>query len=89
MMANVIMYSKDTCPYCSQARALLNHKNVLVQEINIDGDASMRNEMIAKSGRHTVPQIFIDNQHIGGCDDLFALENQGLLDNLLRPKEKS
>lgn len=83
-MASVIMYSTATCPYCTKARALLNHKNISFQEISIDGDSSLRHEMIAKSGRHTVPQIFIDNQPIGGCDDLFALENQGQLDDLLR-----
>lgn len=88
-MATVIMYSKATCPYCIRARALLDHKNVDFQEISIDGDASLRNEMIEKSGRQTVPQIFINNQPIGGCDDLFALEHQGHLDNLLRHKEKS
>ncbi len=84
MTAKVIMYSKSGCPYCIQARALLNHKKAHVQEISIDGNASLRDEMIAKSGRHTVPQIFIDNQHIGGCDDLFALESQGQLDHLLK-----
>lgn len=83
------MYSKATCPYCIRARALLAHKNVHFQEIHIDGNTSLRDEMINKSGRQTVPQIFIDNQPIGGCDDLFALEHQGLLDNLLRHKEKS
>lgn len=82
-MKTVIMYSKATCPYCTRARSLLNHKNISFQEILIDGDVAMRNEMITKSGRQTVPQIFIDNQPIGGCDDLFALENQGQLDNLL------
>lgn len=89
MMATVIMYSKATCPYCIKARALLDLKKVHFREIHIDGDVSLRNEMIAKSGRQTVPQIFIDNQPIGGCDDLFALENQGQLDTLLRHKEKS
>lgn len=83
-MATVIMYSKGTCPYCESARELLKQKGVEFSELDIDNDLLKREEMIAKSGRHTVPQLFINGQHIGGCDDIYALEHQGLLDPLLQ-----
>lgn len=83
-MANVEIYTKVTCPYCHRAKALLDHKGVSYQEIPIDGDAVKREEMIKRSGRTTVPQIFIDAQHIGGCDDLYALDGRQGLDPLLR-----
>lgn len=83
-MANIVMYSTAYCPYCMQARTLLEKKGVEYTDIRIDDEPHRRDEMIAKSGRHTVPQIFIDGQHIGGCDDMYALENQGQLDKLLR-----
>lgn len=83
-MATVIMYSKSTCPYCKSARQLLEKKGVNFTEISIDDDSSLREEMIAKSGRHTVPQIFINGQPVGGCDDIYALESQGQLDQLLQ-----
>ena len=80
----VLIYTKRTCPYCVRAKELLNSKNVSFQEIDITDDPSLRSEMIKKAhGRTTVPQIFIAGQHIGGCDDLLALENQGKLDSLL------
>jgi len=72
-MANVEIYTKETCPYCHRAKAL-----------PIDGNAAKREEMIKRSGRTTVPQIFIDAQHIGGCDDLYALDARGGLDPLLK-----
>lgn len=82
-MANVEIYTKATCPFCHRAKALLSQKGVAFNEIAIDGDAPLREKMIARSGRTTVPQIFIDDRHIGGCDDLFALDAQQGLDPLL------
>lgn len=79
----VLMYTKPTCPYCARARALLGEKGVAYREIDISGDAKKREEMIARSGRRTVPQIFIGEHHVGGCDDLSALEQSGELDPLL------
>ncbi|MEM6162437.1 glutaredoxin 3 [Erwinia sp. P6884] len=83
-MANVEIYTKATCPFCHRATALLREKGVHYQEIAIDGDADKREEMIKRSGRTTVPQIFIDAQHIGGCDDLYALDGRQGLDPLLK-----
>lgn len=83
-MAEVIMYSTGYCPYCVRARELLQKKQVSFTEIRIDLQSELREEMITKSGRRTVPQIFINGQHIGGCDDLHALDAQGKLDQLLR-----
>lgn len=83
-MVEVIMYSTGYCPYCTKARELLNNKNVAFTEIRIDLQTELRDEMIAKSGRRTVPQIFINSQAIGGCDDLYALEAQGKLNQLLK-----
>ena len=82
-MAEVIMYTTGFCPYCTKARELLNNKNVAFTEIRIDLQPELRDEMIAKSGRRTVPQIFINSQAIGGCDDLYELDRQGKLDQLL------
>ena len=85
-MANVVMYAKTTCPYCHRARALLDEKGVQNLElILIDRDPSRRPEMIERAGgRTTVPQIFIDGQHVGGCDDLMALDARGGLTPLLQ-----
>lgn len=83
-MANVEIYTKATCPFCHRAKALLSQKGVSYQEIAIDGDAEKREEMIKRSGRTTVPQIFIDAQHVGGCDDLYALDGRQGLDPLLK-----
>lgn len=82
-MAEVLIYTKGYCPYCVRAKQLLDSKNVNYVEIAIDEIPAKRDEMIARSGRTTVPQIFINNQHVGGCDDLYALERQGSLDKLL------
>ena len=83
MMA-VDIYTKVTCFYCMRAKALLDDNNVAYNEIKIDGDAALREKMILRSqGASTVPQIFINNAHIGGCDDLFALHAQGKLASLL------
>lgn len=82
-MATVEMYLKTTCPYCIRAQALLRGKGVKATTYNIDNGGPKRDEMIERSGRMTVPQIFIDGRHVGGCDDLFALERDGRLDQLL------
>ncbi len=82
-LAKVEMYSKSTCPYCNQASHLLASKGADVVVVNLDRGGPERDEMIARSGRMTVPQIFIGGTHVGGCDDLFALERQGKLDALL------
>jgi len=83
-MATVIIYTTGYCPYCFRAKQLLDSKQVSYQEIRVDDDHAKREEMVNKSGRRTVPQIFIDGQHIGGCDDLYALEDEGKLDNFLK-----
>jgi len=83
-MAAVIMYTTGYCSYCEKARQLLHGKNIAFTDIRIDLQPELREEMMTKSGRRTVPQIFINGQHIGGCDDLYALDNQGKLDQLLR-----
>jgi len=82
-MAKVVMYATGWCPYCDRARALLARKGVSFEEIDIDAAPSRRDEMMARSGRRTVPQIFIGDVHVGGCDDLYALDGRGGLDPLL------
>lgn len=82
-LATVEIYLKTTCPYCVRAQALLASKGVSAVEYNIDRGGPRRDEMIDRAGRLTVPQIFIGGQHVGGCDDLLALERQGKLDRLL------
>lgn len=84
MKPQIIMYSTATCPYCERARDLLKQKNVVFTEIRVDQHPEKRVEMQTKSQRHTVPQIFIDDHHVGGCDDLYALEAAGHLDELLQ-----
>jgi len=82
-MTQVVVYSSDYCPYCSRAKQLLASKQVAFEEIKVDGKPQLRAEMAHKAGRTSVPQIWIGNQHIGGCDDLFAHERGGKLDALL------
>jgi glutaredoxin 3 len=79
----ITMYVTGWCPYCQRAGELLTQKNVAFRQINIDDDATFRQEMMTRSGRRTVPQIFIGDRHVGGCDDLFALDADGELDRLL------
>ncbi len=82
-MKKIVIYSKQICPYCVKAKALLKRKGANFEEIMVLTD-EIREEMIVKSGgRKTVPQIFIGEVHVGGCDDLYALEEQGKLDSLL------
>ncbi|MDR0279588.1 MAG: glutaredoxin 3 [Paucimonas sp.] len=82
-MAQVIVYSSDYCPYCMRAKQLLASKDVAFEEIKVDGKPQLRAEMAQKAGRTSVPQIWIGNTHVGGCDDLYALERAGKLDALL------
>ena len=86
MTANVVMYSKTTCPYCHRAERLLRERGVEDLElIQIDIDRDRRAEMIERAGRSTVPQIFIGDKHVGGCDDLVELDRAGGLAPLLQP----
>jgi glutaredoxin 3 len=83
-MAKVELYTTMWCGYCARARALLNKKGVAFTDIDVDADMAKRGEMVARSGGgNTVPQIFIDGEHIGGSDDLFALDRSGELDKML------
>lgn len=86
-MAKVIMYSSKACPFCDRAKALLTRKGVEYSEIRVDLDETRLAEMIELSGRRTVPQIFINDQAIGGFDDLWALEQQGKLTELLKEEQ--
>jgi len=84
-MVKVVIYSKDHCPYCVRAKQLFEQKGIEYTEIRIDLDESQRDIMIERSGgKRTVPQIFINDQPIGGCDDLMALAMANKLDELLK-----
>jgi len=82
-MTEVVVYSSAWCPYCIRAKQLLSGKGVAFREISVDGQPRVRAEMTSKAGRTSVPQIWIGATHVGGCDDLFALERAGKLDVLL------
>jgi glutaredoxin 3 len=82
-MTKVVIYSTARCPYCVQAKQLLDQKQVKYEEIRIDTDPEKSAEMITRSGRKSVPQIFINDHHIGGFDDLYAANKTGKLDSLL------
>lgn len=83
-MAKVVIYSSNMCPYCFRAKALLEQKGVEFEEIIVDMNPAVRAEMRKKAGGvNSVPQIWIDSEHVGGCDDLYALESRGALDLLL------
>jgi len=83
-MSKVEIYTTRYCPYCISAKALLNRKNVQFTEIDVSGDPQGRSKMIERAnGRMTVPQIFIGETHVGGCDDLYDLDHEGKLDPLL------
>lgn len=86
IVANVLMYTSAYCPYCMNAERLLANKGVTVTKIRVDLDPEQRIVMMERSGRRTVPQIYIDEQHIGGFDDLWALDQAGGLDPLLDGK---
>jgi glutaredoxin 3 len=80
----IVMYVTGWCPYCARARALLDAKGVAVEEIDVEAVPGARGEMLSRSGCATVPQIFIGDDHVGGCDDLTALDEAGRLDPLLK-----
>jgi len=83
-MSNVVIYSSLMCPFCYQAKSLLKQKNVAFEEIDVTFDKAKRAQMMERAnGRHTVPQIFIGDTHVGGCDDLVALNESGKLDPML------
>lgn len=83
-MARVLMYSTAVCPYCVRAEQLLVQKGVTdIEKIRVDLEPARREEMMARTGRRTVPQIYIGETHVGGCDDLYALDREGKLDPLL------
>jgi glutaredoxin 3 len=83
MTTAVVMYTTSWCPYCERARKLLGAKNVTINEIDVESAPEKRAEMRTRSGRTSVPQIFIGDHHVGGSDDLLALEEEGKLDALL------
>jgi glutaredoxin 3 len=80
----IVMYVTGWCPYCQRVRGLLAKKGLEFTEIDVDEDGKLRQEMIARSGRRTVPQIFIGDKHVGGCDDLLSLDGSGELDRLIQ-----
>jgi glutaredoxin 3 len=82
-MPRVLMYATAACPFCQSAERLLVAKGVQIEKIRVDLEPERRAEMMKKSGRRTVPQIWIGERHIGGCDDLYALDREGGLDPLL------
>ena len=83
-MPPVVIYTKPLCPYCARAMSLLSKKDVKFEEIEAAWDPDKKKEMLSKSnGKRTYPQIFIGETHVGGCDDLMALDRQGELDKLL------
>ena len=81
-MTEVTIYTKDYCPYCRRAKALLDRKGIAYHEIDVTYDESLQAEMMDRSRRRTVPQIFVGEQHIGGSDDLIALDRSGEFDRL-------
>ena len=80
----IVVYLTDWCPFCTRARELLERKGAKFEVIDVDERPGARTEMMARSGRRTVPQIFIGDTHVGGCDDLYALDAAGGLDPLLK-----
>ena len=87
-MTDIIIYTKDFCPYCDRAKALLSNKGLTWKEIRIDLEQDKVEEMVTKSGRRSVPQIFINTTHVGGFDDLHLLEQTGKLDALINSQEQ-
>jgi glutaredoxin 3 len=80
----IVLYVSGWCPFCQRAQGLLTKKGLTYRVVDIDEDATSREEMIARSGRRSVPQVFIGDKHVGGCDDLFALEGLGELDRMIQ-----
>ncbi len=86
MQPKIEIYTWQSCPFCLRAKALLKRKGVEFTEYSIDGDDQARAKMSQRAdGRRSVPQIFIDDRHIGGCDDIYELEDEGKLTELLQP----
>ena len=83
-MKKIMMYTTHFCPFCVMAKRLLSQKGVPFEEVRVDTDAAKRDEMMKLSGRRTVPQIFVGETHVGGFDDLSALDRAGKLDPLLK-----
>lgn len=81
---NIVLYSSEYCPYCRRARALLDRKGASYAMLDVNRDPRLWEEIAERTGRRTVPQIFIGDRHVGGCDDLFALDRRGALDPLLQ-----
>ncbi len=86
-MPSVVLYGTRFCPYCVGARLFLRQRGVAFEDIAVDGNTALRREVEARSGRDTVPQIWIDDYHVGGFTDLLALEREGMLDELLSPSD--
>lgn len=85
MTSKVLMYSSAVCPYCVRAEQLLNRKGVAdIEKVRVNLEPARREEMMQKTGQRSVPQIFIGDFHVGGCDDLYALDRAGKLEPLLR-----
>lgn len=83
MTVDVVVYSTPICPYCVQAKQLLARKGVAYRDVDVSRDAALRQDVMTRSGRRTVPQIWIGEYHVGGFDELYALERAGKLDGLL------
>ncbi|MBL8574458.1 MAG: glutaredoxin 3 [Hyphomicrobiaceae bacterium] len=84
-MPHVLIYTRQGCGYCTRAKALLTRKGVAFEEKDATDEPNLRREMMTRSGRNTFPQIFIGDTHVGGCDDLHALDAAGKLDPMLAP----
>ena len=82
-MSDIVIYTRQFCGYCAQAKGLLDHKGATYEEKDATYEPTLRQEMMQRSGRSTFPQIFIGQTHVGGCDDLMALDRAGRLDALL------
>lgn len=83
-MTDIVIYTTQVCPYCVRAKQLFQRKGVSYREVDVSFDQTERMALVARTKQRTVPQIFINDQHIGGCDDLYALERSGQLDPLLQ-----
>ena len=86
-MPEVVMYSTGWCPYCARARALFERKGITFREIDIETNAELRAEMLTRSGRRSVPQIFVGERHLGGFEELYDLERSGELDSILQSEK--
>ena len=82
-MAQVVIYTTRICPYCVRAKQLLQRKGVAYEEVDVSNDHATRMQLVERTKQRTVPQIFINDQHIGGCNDLYQLDSEGKLDPLL------